>query len=118
MPKRTIRVTIAAEKINKLLVVHTGATEKVRENAEVTLVHGEDCDFWIVTLMVKSEDGFVTEEVIEFTKKEVDEILFQEARTWNKIDITGGGQNIVYDTSVEEPFPLKHVVVEFTGKFK
>lgn len=120
MPKRTIRVTIAAEKINELLIEHTGATEKVRENAKVTLVHKEDCDSWIVELPVAADDGFFTEEVIEYTKKEVDEILFQEARTRNKIDITGGGQGIkyVYDATVEDPFPLIRVVVEFTGNFK
>lgn len=120
MPSRTIRVTISAEKINERLVVHTGATEKIREGAKITLEHREEGDFWVIELPVAADDGFFTEEVIEYNKKEVDEILFQEARTRNKIDITGGGQHIryEYDSSVEEPFPLKRVILEFTGKFK
>jgi hypothetical protein len=105
MPKRMIRVTIGAIQVNDILIVDAGGNV-----GDAKVINNKDT--WVVELPVKSTQGFVTHEVVEYTKKEVDDILMQEARVHNKIDITGGGQKIEY---VYEEGNLLNVVITLHG---
>ena len=109
MPKRNIRVTIDTLQVDDILIEH--ADGKI---AGSRVLHPTNA-IWIVELPVQKEQGFVTHEIIEYTKKEVDDILMQEARVRNKIDITGGGQKIEY---LYEEGHLACVIITLTGKQK
>jgi len=120
MPSRTIRVKIELEKIHEILITHAANEEKI---GDATVAQNKD-ETWSVELPVVADDGFTTHEIVEYSKKEFDDIMMQEVRTSHKIDITGGNQKIEYvlhnndDDDDDGPQPLAYILVISTGKFK
>lgn len=107
MPKRTLKVVLRSEKVFEILIALAGGQTAT---AEVQIL-GENT--WVVSLPVREEDGMTTTEVVEYSKPEIDEILFQYAKDNNSIDVTGGGTTYEYDFG--EAAQLKSVTLEFQG---